>query len=330
MQTPPGLLPDSRTLTARLAAALNGDGDRRLAVLERKRPRYMSTFPNEIVTCRLADGTRRRLFCKYEAGQGHNAYGHRGGLAYEARVYREVLDPLKTFRPALVAAHTDDTNGGTWLLLEYLDRCVRLKDIRVRRKGISQPVAMVLAARWLGQFHAAQQARLASGSFCFLKRYSAAYYRGWVRRTLRFATPLLARFPWLPKLCQRADELFAPLLAAPPNVIHGEFYINNILVRRKSVFPVDWESAAIGPGEIDLAALTEGPWQAAIVRRCEREYQRTRWPEGPPAGFARTLDSARLYLYFRWLGERADWTTREKSLWRYADLQTTAKRMGLL
>src|SRR5258708_4854745 len=206
MQTPPGLLPDSRTLTARLTAALNGDGER-LAVLERKRPRYMSTFPNEIVTCGLADGSRQRLFCKYEAGRGHNAYGHRGGLAYEARVYREILDPLKTFRPALVAAHTDDTNGGTWLMLEYLDRCVRLKDIRVRRKGISQPIAMVLAARWLGQFHSAQQARLPSCSSGFLTRYSAAYYRGWVRRTLRFAAPLLARFPRLPTLGPRAGRL---------------------------------------------------------------------------------------------------------------------------
>src|SRR6266446_3370821 len=212
MQTPLSLLPDSQTLSARLTMALNGEDVPHVTVLERKRPRYMSTFPNEIVTCQLADGSKRRLFCKYEAGRDHSSYGHRGGLAYEAEVYRVVLDPVKTFRPALVAAHTDDTNGGTWLMLEYLDRCTRLKDIRVRRKGISQPVAMVLSARWLGQFHAAQQARLASGSFCFLKRYSAAYYRGWVRRTLRFATPLLARFPWLPKLCQRADELFAPLL----------------------------------------------------------------------------------------------------------------------
>src|SRR5437879_10936942 len=156
MQTPPGLLPDSRTLTARLAAALNGDGGRRLAVLERKRPRYMSTFPNEIVTCQLADGTRRRLFCKYEAGQEHDAFGHRGGLAYEAEVYRRILHPLGAFRPAFIGAHADGLQGGTWLMLEHLDRCTRLKDIRVRRKGISQPVAMMLAARWLAKFHAAQ------------------------------------------------------------------------------------------------------------------------------------------------------------------------------
>ena len=123
MQTPLSLLPDPPTLTARLSAALSAKELPPLTILSRKRPRYMSTFPNEIVICQLADGSQRRLFCKYEAGQGHNAYGHRGGLAYEAGVYREVLDPLKAFRPALIAAHTDDTNGGTWLMLEYLDRC---------------------------------------------------------------------------------------------------------------------------------------------------------------------------------------------------------------
>src|SRR5438477_12040043 len=117
MQTPISLLPDSRTLTAHLTAVLSANGGPQATVLDRKRPRYMSTFPNEIVTCQLADGSQRRLFCKYEAGQGHNAYGHRGGLAYEAGVYREVLDLMKAFRPALIAAHTDDTNGGTWLML---------------------------------------------------------------------------------------------------------------------------------------------------------------------------------------------------------------------
>src|SRR6266700_3950094 len=82
MQTPITLLPDSQALTSRLAAAFSVKGVPELTVLERKRPRYMSTFPNEIVTCQLPGGRQRRLFCKYEAGPGHNAYGHRGGLAY--------------------------------------------------------------------------------------------------------------------------------------------------------------------------------------------------------------------------------------------------------
>ncbi len=330
MQTPLSLLPDSPTLIARLSAALGSNGSRKVTVLERKRPRYMSTFPNEIVTCRLPDGSKRRLFCKYESGQDHSSYGHRGGLAYEAEVYRHVLHPLSTYRPAFIGAQTDGSAAGTWLILEFLDRCTRLKDIRVRLKGISQPVAMALSARWLAQFHTAQQARLADAPLSFLKRYDAEYYSGWVRRTAEFTQPLRRRFPWLAKLCNQGDKLFAPLLAAPSTVIHGEFYINNILVRRKNVFPVDWESTAIAPGEIDLAALTEGPWQERVVRRCEREYQRSRWPEGAPREFGRTLDTARLYLYFRWLGERPEWTTREKTFWRYEHLRTAAQRLGLI
>jgi hypothetical protein len=330
MQTPLALLPDSPTLTARLSAAFDGHGPAQVAVLERKHPRYMSTFPNEIVTCRLPDGGQRRLFCKYEAGKSHNSFGHRGGLAYEAEVYQRILRPLGTFRPGLLGAHTDDSNGGTWLLLEYLDRCTRLKDIRVRRKGISQPVAMVLAARWLGQFHAVEQLRVSSGSLSFLKRYDAEYYAGWARRTWEFAKPLRPRFPWLATLRKQGAKIFAPLLTAPVTVIHGEFYINNILVRRKRVFPVDWESTAIAAGEIDLAALIEGPWPERVTRQCIRAYGASRWPEGPPRDYGRTLDTARLYLCFRWLGERPDWTTREKSRWRYDYLRATAKRLGLI
>jgi len=245
-------------------------------------------------------------------------------------VYRRVLHPLKTLKPGFIGAHTGARRGGTWLILEYLDRCTRLKDIRVRLKGISQPIAMALAARWLGRFHAAQEQRVGDTAYSFVKRYDADYYRGWVRRTLELTRPLRARFPWLARLGRQEGKMFEPLLAAPPTLIHGEFYINNILVRRNKVFPVDWESTALAPGEIDLAALTEGPWQARVVRRCEREYQRSRWPAGAPYDFARTLDTARLYLYFRWLGERAEWTLREKTFWRYEHLRAAATRLGLI
>ncbi len=329
MKTPTSLLPDLPTLDRRLKSALNGDG-RRVRIVERQRPRYMSTFPNEIVTCQLADGSRRRLFCKYEAGRSHNSHGHRGGLAYEAEVYRRVLGPLPTLRPRFVGVHSNGADGGTWLMLEYLDRCTRLKDIRVRLKGISQPVALALAAGWLGQFHAAQQILLVRGDYPFLRRYDARYYAGWMERTCQFAKPMLRDIPWLARLHKSGGGTFGPLLQTPATVIHGEFYINNILVRGKQVFPVDWESAAIGAGEIDLAALIEGPWRETVVRRCQREYQRARWPEGAPAEFTRTLDAARLYLHFRWLGERPDWTLRESNRWRFGQLRSLATRLGLI
>jgi hypothetical protein len=94
---------------------------------------------------------------------------------------------------------------------------------------------------------------------------------------------------------------------------------------------VDWESAAIAAGAIDLAALTEGQhWPVALVRRCERAYRIARWPDGAPSGFARALDAARVYLHFRWLGERPDWTIREKNLPRFDQLHEAATRLCLI
>src|SRR2546430_544456 len=127
MKTPLGLLPDLPTLRTRLTAALDcgGSARRSVTILERKRPRMMSTFPNEIVICRLPDGQERRVFCKYEARHTHNAYGHRGGIAYEAEVYRQVLRDWPASRPRFLGAETDRKTGETWLLLEYLNRSVR-------------------------------------------------------------------------------------------------------------------------------------------------------------------------------------------------------------
>ena len=332
MKTPPSLLPDPATLASRLAAALYGDGaaGRLVTILERKLPRMMSTFPNEIVTCRLPDGRTQRVFAKYEAGHSHNSFGHRGNVRYEAEVYCRVLKALPGFRPRFLGMHGDALTGDTSLFLEYAYRSVRVSDISVKQT-IRQPRAITQAARWLAQFHVWHESRAGDPALAFLKRYDADYYRGWAKRTFEFAHPLRQDLPWLAELRARGDSWFAPLLVTAPTVIHGEFYAKTVLLRGENLFMVDWESTAIAAGEIDLAALTEGKgWPADIVRRCEREYCRVRWPKGTPAQFQQTLDAARIYLHFRWLGERPDWTLREKSFWRYGALRAAAERLGLL
>ena len=332
LKTPASLLPDAKTLTARLSSAFNGSDScvEPVRILGRKLPQMMSTFPNEVVTCQLPDGSERRVFIKYERGHRHDSFGHRGGVAYEAEVYRRLLQPLSDFRPKCLGAPADPNAGKTWLVLEYVYGTVRVSDL-VYKRATRQPRAMAESARWIGKFQAAHEARVQALGFSFLKRYDAEYYRGWARRTFEFARPLRARFPWLNKLGEIGDEWFAPLLAARPTVIHGEFYAKTVLIRKEKLFMVDWESAAIAAGEIDLAALTEGKhWPKNIVRQCEREYQRARWPQGAPAGFERTLDAARIYLHFRWLGERPDLTVREKTLWRYVQLRAAAERLGLI
>jgi len=69
--------------------------------------------------------------------------------------------------------------------------------------------------------------------------------------------------------------VFAPLLTSPPTLIHGEFYAKTVLVRRGKLFMVDWESAAIGPGEVDLAALTEGKhWRGDVARQANAAIEK--------------------------------------------------------
>src|SRR6058998_3666240 len=135
MKTPRSLLPDLATLRVWLTAGLSAAGGPAppVRILKRNLPRFMSTFPNEIVTCRLPDGNKRRVFIKYAAGQSHTSFGHRGDIAYEAEVYRRVLKPLRDFRPKCLGTHTDAVTGHTSLFLEYVYGNERLSDISWKR-----------------------------------------------------------------------------------------------------------------------------------------------------------------------------------------------------
>jgi hypothetical protein len=321
MQTSHSHFPDLQTLTLGLTCVFRREGSPGgpVTVLHREPAIYLSSSPSEVVRCRCGQGSELVLFCKYAAGRRRHAHGHRGGVAYEAEVYRLVLQPLPALTPRFYGTHTDAT-GETWLVLEYLAHSERVS---------TDPAAMGLAAGWLGQFHAANEARLAGCALSFLSTYDAEYYRGWARRTSRFAGPLHSRFGWLAPLCERFEEAGASLLAPPPTVIHGEYTVHNVLVRGGRIYPVDWEATAIAIGEIDLATLTDR-WPAAIVQECEREYRAARWPEGAPPDFERRLDLARLYVQFRWLGERPAWTTDEQRLWRFEAARCAGERLGLI
>jgi hypothetical protein len=318
----PSVFPDLAALLAGLASVLRdkGAGSEAVAVLDRTPNPYASTFASEIVTCRLAGANECRLFCKYGAGPREEVYGHKGGVAYEAAVHCQVLQPLQVGPPRFYGAYNDRETGITWLIRDYLDPGELL---------YRKPAALALAARWIARFHNASAARLARTPLPFLKVYDADYYLGWARRTRGFAGSLHQRFTWLECLCERFGEVVANLTAAPSAVIHGEYYPENILWCDGKICPIDWESAAVAPGEIDLASLTER-WSGKIVRRCLHEYQQARWPQGPPAGFERTLAAARLYLNLRWLGDRPEWTTHKADRWRFQQVRAAAEQLGLI
>lgn len=276
----------------------------------------VSTFFNEVVTCRTEAGELRMLL-KRGGAHADPTYGHRGGVPYEAEIYRRVLEPLGLSTARLHAVETDPAGGDTTLWIDYLDDAQPL--------GIAEPGALLLAARWIGEFHRRNEPRVAELAGC-VHRYDAEYYIGWAERTQRFASG--CGYAWLPALRRRWPDLARELLAPPLTVIHGEYYPGNILVRDRIICPVDWESAAIAAGEIDLASVTEG-WPEEDRRVCQAEYRRWRQREDTVAGFERRLAIAEMYLAFRWLGDRQEWVRTEDAEWRFGRLLRLAGQLGV-
>lgn len=319
-------LPNRGNLSASLAPLMQSNRHRpRVTIVNRRRLVEEGSFASEVVRCQLGNGSRLELVCKYTAKlwgpPGEESWGHRRGVLHEARVYHNVLQPTGLTMPRFFGACRDRTTGARWLVIQYLKGGVRVNQS-------SDPAAMGLAARWIGRFHALTAWRARRHAFPFLKTFDAPYYRGWVRRTLEFAGRWHERFPWLTTLGDRFDG-WAPLLASNRSVIHGEYYGRNVLFLRGAIYPVDWESAAVAAGEIDLAALLEG-WPARTVAQCLREYKRARWPTGAPADFDRRLDAARVFNVFRWLGDDPELTRHEGMRHYFEELRPAARRLQLI
>lgn len=320
---PASRYPGLQALTAGLQTVLGRDRRRSevLTVLRREPNDYESTFPSEIVTCRLADGSTRRLFCKYSGGPGHYDQGLRGGVAYEAEVYRRVVQPSRTSTPRFYGTYGDRATGGIWLILECLDGSDWVNEA-------TEPQAMALAAAWIGRFHAANAAQRAKAAIPRVRVYDADYYFGWARRAAEFSNRW-QRFGWLASLCEDFGRCVEALMGAPRTIIHGEYYPKNILFLDGTVYPVDWESAAVAAGEIDLATLTE-EWPAAETAEYEREYCKARWPGGAPTDFPRVLTAARLYLLLRWLADYPSWIGDEDSFAYFERLRSAGERLRLI
>jgi len=257
----------------------------------------LGTAPKEIVTYRNDEGDLIRVFCKYAAGETHLSHGARGGLAYEAGVYRTVVDRLPLTTPRLIAVKPDPPEDVACLVIELIDG---------RRLNTAE--GLVRAASWCGAFHAAAGELLAAESELPLTRYDVDYYVGWARRTEEFADEFPSRPPWLKQLCRGYPDAIERVLDSPPTVIHGEFYPHNILVTQDDrTYPVDWESAAIAPGVFDVATLTQG-WPDDDAGACFDAYCAARWSAGRPPDFAELLDTAHIHTIMRWMGDRREWT----------------------
>jgi len=254
------------------------------ATMVRREPwPYASTAPMEElhVDGRLAG---RRLLLKHLAPGGDTARpAPADDPLRELEVYRQVLAPRAIDAPICHAAVDASPQG--WLVLELVD------GMPLWQAG--EIAVWEAVAGWLARLH-----RSGPPSGDGVVRYDAAL----LRRSF-----VKGSFPRAEQVGMMVSDHLASL---PPTFIHGEFYPSNVLVSdapsARPICAVDWETAGIGPGVLDIAALTAGAWSDADRHRIVRAYVDACPPSRRPQ--PRDVEQARLLLAARWLGLRGRWS----------------------
>ena len=311
---------EDRQLIEALQEALAADVVR----FDRRPSEYRTSFALDEIDVELGDGRALELMFK-DAGDT--------GLAPEVRAAKPAFlyDPrreLEAYRDVLAAAglgtarlYASDTDRG-WLFLE------RVRGIELYQVGPRATWEHV--ARWLGRMHALLEP--AHERVTTAIRHDRAFYLQWPERAVGFSDDETR--PLLERVAAGYDAVADRLLAIPPTVLHGEFYASNVLVddpdRPDRVAPVDWEQMGVGPGFVDLAALTSGSWSADDRLAIAGAYRRSSTLELDDEEFAEALDAARVHLAVQWLGWSAEWSPPEEHRQDWlGEALAAAGRLGL-
>jgi aminoglycoside phosphotransferase (APT) family kinase protein len=322
---------DSAELRAELEHLLDGQSVDGIA--QRPCP-YRTSYELDEIDVAFADGTSLELVLKSLDRSALDPAALRAKPEFlhdplrEIEVYRSLLEPAELGTPRFQGAVVDPERDRYWLLIENVTGEVlwQVGELEVWRES----------ARWLAIFHERFRDRSLGAAGAHLLVYDAAFYAAWMERALDFAGR--DRRPALESLATRYDEVAERLAALPRTFIHGEFYASNVLIQRDAgtvrVAPIDWENAAVGPGVIDLAALTTGGWTQPEREEIARGYfeQTPALGRGEePADLGETLELARLHLAIQWLGWDPTWSppAEHRHDW-LAEALAIAGRMGLV
>jgi hypothetical protein len=286
---------------------------------------YRSSFALEELEVKLDDGATLHLLFKDVSLEGLSEAGRLGKPVFlhdplrEIETYRRILVPHLPGAALYYGAVADAELGRYWLFLEKVQG-VKLPDFALD--------TWKRVAQWLAAMHARFARRpdlreLAAVSH--LIRYDGDLYRLWPRRAQAFLrqmepmvpTQALQRFD---RLVGRYDQVIERLLALPVTLIHGELYGNNVLIQETAdqlrVCPVDWETTALGPGLLDLAALIAGEWTEEEKRDMALAYLDHLAPhdgwEPNVEEFLSALDCCRLHIAIQWLGWPEQWLSASK------------------
>src|SRR5688572_10428832 len=286
---------DSPTLSHHLSMLMS-DGEVKngcFEIFKRSFAEQSSTFITEIVTGRFGSNDTVTLFCKYFAGIDQAGYEHHGGVEYEAKIYKDVIRHLQLSTVRYYGCFNHFENSEICMVLEYLTDSKRLKWKQMSDEKVK-------AAAWIANLHSLCENRPMPG----VKVYDKNYYSQWVDLALDKNPDIIRYYPWFSEVCNCFLEQINDLITAPQTFIHGEYYPGNILIRDGIIYPIDWESAAIGPGEIDLASLIDYQ-EDSLARSIIDCYTSTRWKKGDFSSeeFVKKLLLAQIYFNLCWIAQ---------------------------
>jgi Phosphotransferase enzyme family len=304
------------------------DHECRVVEFHRAPSRYRSSFALEELRVRLDDGRWLDILFKDVSPRGLSAAARAAKPDFlydprrEIRTYVEALNPLRLGTAVCFGAVEAPESGRYWLFLEKVAgrELYQVGEFRIWQES----------AAWLAGLHDRFAARAASLRQTIpLLQYDGDYYRLWPKRALAFvgnaANDETRRR--LERIAAGYERVVERLTSLPVTLMHGEFYASNVLVGQTPtglrVCPVDWEMAAVGPGLIDLAALSAGRWTEAQKAELATAYG------SPDDEFLASLRCCRLHLAMQWLGWAAEWSPPPEHAHDWlAEALTLAEQLG--
>ncbi len=225
--------------------------------------------------------------------------------AREPEVYRSLLADARLGTAVLEAALVDPGRERYWLVVEKVEgqELYQVGELARWRE----------AMRWLAGCHD----RFAGLAYAdYLVRYDRAHFERWPERAG-------LSIPGYEAVVER-------LAGLPVTLVHGDLYASNVLVDGNGrVCPVDWELAGVGPGVLDVAALTMG-WSEPEASELVEAYRAGLTDPVDAEQLATDVAYARLQLAIQWLGWSPDWAPPPEHAvdWR-AELPRLRERAGL-
>jgi Phosphotransferase enzyme family len=260
---------------------------------------YRTSFGLETLALMLADGREITLVFKDLSRSSLDANARlakpasRHDPLREIEAYRDALPSHDLGTAAYYGSVVDRSRDRYWLFIEHVPGLVLWQ--------IGEHETWRAVARWLALLHESVRPR---GNALAL--YDAALYRDSFERA-RSAGGSRA----LDALAGLHDRALDALARLPAAFLHGDFYPSNVLVQKRTdslrICPIDWESAGIGPGLLDLAALVSG-WGEREVVELARTYRDALAEPCPEQEFLNALDYCRLHVAVRWLDSPPGWS----------------------